>query len=130
MKLNRTIRNKDHMDNLIKFLDSMEIPEDGVDVTLMDHEEKRTLEQNAFMWRVAYTPIAEQIGEATGRMLTKDDIHEFMTKQFAARVERTCPVTGEVSLVPKSTTKFTRKEMSDYLDQVFAWGAHHQVWFE
>ena len=130
MKLNRTIRNKLHMDNLLKFLDAMEIPEDGLQVTVSDVEYTRTLEQNSFMWRAAYQPIAEQIGEATGRLLKKDDIHEFMKDKFAPRVIRVNPVTGETKSYPKSTTKFNRAEMSDYLEQVFAWGAEMGVWFE
>lgn len=129
MKLQRHIHNSDHMDNLITFLGKVEIPENGLDVSMCDHETTRTLEQNSFMWRAAYQPIAEQIGEATGTMLSKDDIHEFMKDRFAPRVIRTNPATGTTKSYPKSTTKFKRQEMSDYLEQVFAWGASNGVWF-
>ena len=116
------------MDNLIKFLSSVDETL-CLDVIIKDHEHNRTLEQNRFMWSAAYQPIAEQIGEATGAMLTKDDIHEFMKDRFAPRVIRKIPGTDKTKSYPKSTTKFTRKEMSDYLEQVFAWGASHSVWF-
>ena len=129
MKLNRTIRNKDHMDNLLKYLDRMEIPERGLDVTVKDYEATRTLEQNRFMWRALYQPCAEQIGEATGRMLKRDDMHKFFKDQFGPREERTNPATGAKEYEPKSTTKYTKKEMSDYLEKSFAWGAEHGVWF-
>ena len=128
-KLKRHIRNLDQMRNLLTFLHAMEIPEDGLEVSVCDYEHTRTLEQNKFMWRAAYQPIAEQIGEATGTMLTKDDIHDFMRDKFAPRVIRKIPGSNETKSYPKSTTKFKRQEMSDYLEQVFAWGASNGVWF-
>jgi hypothetical protein len=39
------------------------------------------------------------------------------------------PITGEKSYIPKSTTKYTRKEMGDYLDQGYAWGSANGIWF-
>jgi hypothetical protein len=130
MKLQRTIKTPIQLANTATFISKMEIPEDGLVITVKDYEEVRTLEQNKFLWSQLYQPCAEQIGEATGAMLTKDDMHLFFTRKFGARVNRMCPVRNTKISVPKSTTKYTRKEMSDYLEECFAWGATNGVWFQ
>ena len=128
MKLTRVLKTDTQKQNAARFIEALDL-EDGKVMTIQDCEDIRTIEQNRYLWSQVYQPCAEQIGEATGRMLTKDDMHVFFTRSFGARVERKSPVTGEIRSVPKSTTKYTRKEMSDYLEQCFAWGAEHGVWF-
>ena len=128
-KLERVITTPIQLANTCTYIGKMTLPELGLQVTVMDYEEVRTLQSNKYMWSALYQPCAEQISEATGAMLTKDDMHHFFTEKFAPRVLRTCPVTGAQESVPKSTTKFTKKEMSDYLEECFAWGATNGVWF-
>jgi hypothetical protein len=136
-KLQRVITTAEQLENTFTYIRRMGLPKNGVEITVMDYEEVRTINQNKFLWSQLYQPCAEQISEATGAMLTKDDMHEFFTDKFGARVIRTLPnefhdETGLITLtksVPKSTTKYTKQEMSDYLEACFAWGAQHQVWF-
>ena len=128
-KLERVITTDIQLANTCTYIGKMTLPELGLQVTVMDYEAARTLQQNALMWSQLYQPCAEQIGEATDRMLTKDDMHRFFTRQFGVRVSRTNPVTGEKEYEPKSTTRYSKKEMSDYLEECFAWGATNGVWF-
>lgn len=128
-KLQRDLRTDEQQDNAAKYIANMERPEDGIRLTLQTIESIRTLEQNAFMWVALYKPIAEQISEATGAMVVQADIHKFLKERHGPRIMRTHPITLEQTSVPKSTTKYTKQEMVDYLDQGFAWGAQNGVWF-
>jgi len=124
----RKILDTDQQSNFCTFFGNMDIGE-GKHVTVQDIEDIRTLEQQALLWVGLYRPIAEQISEANNVMLKRMDIHKFLKDKFGPRVIYTHPLTGVKSSEPKSTTKYTRKETSDYLEQGFAWGAQNGVWF-
>jgi hypothetical protein len=128
-KLERVITTPIQLANTCTYIGKMQLPELGLQIVVRDYEEVRTLQSNKFMWSALYAPCAEQIGEATGRMLTKDDMHKFFKETFVVREMRVHPLTGEKEFEYKSTTKYKKKEMSDYLEQCFAWGSQHGVWF-
>lgn len=127
----RRVKSRLQVENLVKsLLQALEAAPDGLDVRIRELQAVRTLEQNRFMWRRAYQPIAEQMSEATGRLVKKEDLHHFFKDLFGTREIVRHPLTGEQISVPKSTTKYKKAEMSAYLEQVFAWGAERGVWFE
>jgi hypothetical protein len=128
-KLERVITTDIQLQNTCTYIGKMSLPELGLQITVRDYEEVRTLQSNKFMWSALYAPCAEQISEATGAMLTKDDMHLFFTEKFAPRVMRTQPMTGVQVYTTKSTSKFTKREMSDYLEECFAWASQNGVWF-
>jgi hypothetical protein len=128
-KLERVITTDIQLANTATYIGKMELPELGLQIVVRDYEEVRTLQSNKFMWSALYAPCAEQISEATGAMLTKEDMHHFFTRMFGVRVYRTNPVNFDRDYITKSTTKYTKKEMSDYLEECFAWASQNGVWF-
>ena len=122
------IMNKTHLESLFTRLTMMEIPATGWAISVGEYKNSRSLAQNRLLWRRVYQPIAEQISEATDTLLTKDKVHEFLRDKFGTRV--IVRIMGEVHSYPKSTTRYTKAEMSDYMEKCFAWGAEHKVWFD
>ena len=88
--------------------------------------ENRTEHQNRLLWAGAYSPIAQFLSEQNGLVITRDMVHDTCKSNFAPRAENR--LTGET--YPKSTTRFSKKEFSDYLERVFAWGASMGVFFD
>lgn len=75
-----------------------------------------------------YPPICLQMAEATGALLTKDQLHKFFKDQFSPREITT--VMGKTICTPKSTTKFTRAEFSDFIEKIYAWSSDNGIWHE
>jgi hypothetical protein len=92
------------------------------------HSQTRTEEQNNLLWRSAYTPIAQHLTEESGKIITKEMVHEVAKDRFAPRV--VVEAFGRSKSYPRSTTKFNKQEFSDYLEQVYAWGSEMGVLFE
>jgi hypothetical protein len=122
------IKDKEQLKGLFARLDAMEMPPNGWAVTLSEFSNNRSLAQNRLLWRRVYQPIAEQISEATDTLVKKQHIHEFLREKFGTRV--IVRVMGEVHSYPKSTTQYTKKEMTEYMEKCFAWGAEHGVFFD
>ena len=127
MKLRVTIRDQDQLDAFVDRFNKMPIPERGWSVEVDEFKNNRSLAQNRFLWDQVYQPMAEQVSDATETLVKKDHIHKLMLDRFSPR--EIMKVLGETICTPKSTTKFTKQEMSDYMEKCFAWGTEHGVWF-
>jgi hypothetical protein len=128
MKQRRFIKTTEQLEVLFDHLYKMPVPETGWAITIEEAKNNRTLAQNRLLWRRVYQPCAEQISEATGALVTKEMMHKFLKDRFSPR--EIVKVMGQTICSPKSTTKFTKAEMSDYMEKCFAWGAEHGVWFD
>ena len=89
------------------------------------HSESRTEQQNRLLWAGAYTPIAQFMSEQSGKVITRDMVHEVCKSNFSPRVENR--INGET--YPKSTTRLSKREFSEYMDRVYQFGAEMGVWF-
>ena len=128
MKQNAYIKTQDQLKAWYKQMKKQPIPDNGWQFTWDEFKNSRSLAQNRLLWRRVYQPIAEQISEQTGTLLRKDQVHKFLKDKFGTRdIVR---VLGHVMSAPKSTTRYTKAEMSDYMEQCFAWGAENGVWFD
>ncbi len=128
MKHTANVKNDADLDRFVSRFKAMPIPEAGWQVTWDIFKNCRTLAQNRYLWDQVYSPMAQQISEATGALVTKDHIHKLMADMFSPRV--ITRVMGKEIVTYKSTTKYTKQEFSDYIEKCFSWGAEHGVWFE
>ena len=86
-------------------------------VEIKPYRKKRTLSQNALMWKWIET-VANHVSQHTG--YTKAEVHEHFKAMFLPpkRVE----IGGKVS-EQRTTTKLTTKEMAQYMDAIYRWAA-------
>lgn len=127
MKHKFTVKTMEQLERMLTQVRKMEIPINGWSVTVEEFKNNRSLAQNRMLFGQVYPPITEQIGEYTGSHVTKDQLHDFFKSMFSPRVE-IC-VMGRKLNVPKSTTKFTKQEFSDFIEKIYAWGTDNGVWF-
>jgi len=90
--------------------------------------ETRTGEQNRLLWAGAYSPIAQHLSEQSQKVITREMVHEVAKDRFMPRI--TVEWGGKVKTYPKSTTRLTKAEFSDYLERVYQWGAEMGVYFD
>ena len=115
--------------SLLATVEKMELPECGVMFEWFNADDKRTAQQNKLLWCSAYRPIAEYLSNESGKIITTDMVHcvckdKFLDKILVPRKD------GTHKSYSSSTTKLGKKAFSDYLEQVYAWGAEMGVWFE
>ena len=84
-------------------------------VTIEPYRKKRTLSQNALMWKWIHE-VAHHVSEHTGH--TEDEIHDFFKQQFLP--PKIVEIGGKVSTY-RTTTTLKTKEMSEYMDKIYAW---------
>jgi hypothetical protein len=122
------VKTEDQRGRLIKFFEKMELPDCGVLVEWCDADTKRSYEQCKLQWAGAYRPIATFLSEQSGTIITTDMVHAVAVDRFVEPIVVT--MNGKTKRYPGSTAKLGKKAFSDYLEQVFAWGAEMGVWFE
>ena len=84
-------------------------------LTIERETKRRTTSQNALMW-MWIDSVVKHIHEHTGT--DKDEVHEFFKRKFLPA--RYIEIGGEI--VEYYTTKDrTTKEMSEYMDKIYAW---------
>jgi hypothetical protein len=76
----------------------------------------RTSEQNRLYWAELQT-LSEKCGH------TPELWHEFFLRHFVK--PETAEIAGEVIIMRPSTTKLSKQEFSDYIEQVFSWLAEN-----
>lgn len=98
----------------IAFLERLNV-EKPWQLTLGPLRKKRTLSQNALMWKWL-DEVAGHISESTG--YETEEVHEHLKRKFLTpkRVE----IDGDLTEV-YSTKKLTTAEMSNYLDAIYRW---------
>lgn len=92
-----------------------------VDVTIRIHREQRSLDQNAWLWGVAYPLIAEELGYDRDE---HEDLHyalidECFGRRFDARIGREVPNVRSSTL---DTVKF-----SEYMEWLVRWAAKQGI---
>ena len=132
-----------------RFLDTLgaELQSGPRDIVIA--EPKRTLEQNALLWAVLHD-LAEQVGfrparwrgntclqdgayvlladEPTARRLTPDQIKDLLTAALN-RPRMFAGIDGGVVAVGLSTSRMTKRQLSELVDSAYAWGAGLGVTF-
>lgn len=83
-------------------------------ITIVQHRERRSPEQNALLWA-----IYSEIGKETGN--EAEDIHEAMKFRFLPPVQ--IEIGGEYIPVPPSSRKLDTKEFSEFVERVQAFAA-------
>lgn len=88
-----------------------------VTITIEKKKRKRSNEQNAYLWGCVYPLVKMQFYETCGEVFTIEEVHEIMKMKFNS-VELINEETGEVIVVPKSTTKNSKFEQEQYHEQI------------
>jgi len=86
------------------------------------YKPKRSNEINALMW-IWYGEIQKHIRESQGQIYSTDDIHEFFLNLLLPRT--TIEINGKERTIRAHTSKFTNKEMVDYLNLLEMYCAEH-----
>lgn len=109
-----TIRGQPQKDYACKFIQALN-PDKVFDVEVRPHTKKRTLSQNALMWKWLNEVVA-QIADDTGN--GADDVHEFFKRKFLT--PKIIEIGGEVS-ERWSTKDLDTKSMSEYMEKIYAY---------
>ena len=122
------VKTEKQREHLLKFFTSVEIPDCGFVVEWSQADAKRTTEQNALLWVSAYRPIAQFLSEQSNKVITSEMVHAVAKDRFLDPV--VVEMNGKRKSYPGSTTKLGKKAFSDYLEQVYSWGAGMGVYFD
>ena len=87
-----------------------EVAKFGILVTISLKKQKRSIEQNGYLWGVVYAMLADEMG------LTKDEVHQMMAIMFLKIKE--IEVCGVMYAITKSTTKLKTDGMEEYLEKI------------
>lgn len=97
-----------------------------VKISVEEHQDDRSVQQNRFYWGVVLAEISEQ-GRVIGQRYAAEAWHELFKRQFLGYEIKRAIVAGRkrklVTRTLRSTTGLKVKPMSDYLEQVLAFGA-------
>jgi NinB protein len=85
----------------------------AVDLTVEKKRVKRSDQQNRYLWGVVYEVIARQCGYTT------EQIHDLLRYKFLKVEDGRTP--GMYTIT--STTKLTKDEFSEYIEQIRAWAS-------
>ena len=77
-------------------------------LVLAPHQPRRTSAQNDFMW-----PMVRQIGQFIGEDSERATLNMLLVQKYGERFK---PVRGKVVQVYPQTSKFTKKQMCEFLD--------------
>lgn len=91
-----------------------------VAVTVKADRKHRTLQANAYLWKVVYGLIAEWSGHEP------EEIHEAMKEKFLNRTTLDLP-NMKTLVVPPSTASLDTVEFAIYIDRVRRWAAESGV---
>ncbi len=108
-----------------------------LEVIIREEKKSRTMDQNALMWSGPLRDIAEQAW-VEGRQYSAEVWHEFFKREFLPNAsgegtkdgyQKWVDLPTGVTVLVGSTTQLTVRGMSDYLEQVYAYGASLGVQF-
>lgn len=118
-----------------------QLPEDEknpIEVVIRECTRTRKLDQNALMWAGALEDISRQV-YLNGRTYSKDVWHEhfkreFLPEQFDGELtkegyQKWAFLPNGDRVLKGSTGDLTKKGFSQYLEQIYAFGAEHGVQF-
>jgi hypothetical protein len=92
--------------------------------TLERLSEKRTDQQNKWLWAGIYTPIHAALYNLGNDHLNVEDIHEMMLEMFAPRIDTVNPQTSEIlhGKIIRSSD-MDKEQFSAYCEQIRKWAA-------
>lgn len=96
-------------------------------LTIEEEKDRRTPEQNRFLWGVVYREITFYFRDwAPDQRWTTEDIHRvckdrFLPVVFQGEMQTVYTPTGERIEQPYSTTKLSIQEFIDYVDLIYVW---------
>jgi len=104
---------------------------DGTYVEFVDEDDKRSHEQNRKMWPML-TEIAKQIDwpRGSGMKLSANDFKLILLDALGQemRLVPNANMNGYVNL-GRSSSRLTKREFSDLIELIYAFGAQHEVKF-
>src|SRR5690625_94913 len=101
--------------SLIRYVQALDLSK-PVQVTVAPHRKRRSLSQNALMWKWIHE-ITPYIQDKTG-IEDPAVLHEYFKQTFLpAEIVEIC---GDV-MEYRTTTKLTTAEMSEYMDRIYSW---------
>lgn len=84
----------------------------------MSEEEKRSIEQNNYLWGVAYPAVLRGLIDVGFDNITnKEQVHEAMKNEFL-NMEAINKHTGQIITYPLSTARMSKLQFSTYVDQI------------
>ena len=92
------------------------------EVVIKDHDPKRTRDQNDLMWAICRA-VAKETGHTAEEIKLRACYQLLGVEVFE--------VEGAIWAQPKSTSNLSKKEFSDFVDQLYAWAiTNYQVSLE
>lgn len=94
------------------------MPDGPVALTVRRARAARSVQQNRFLWGVAYALLAEHTGH------TADEIHEIAKGMLLPKTKAVCDGNGEVVgefVIGGSTAALNTQEMGDYIAALRSW---------
>ncbi|MGN6082596.1 recombination protein NinB [Trinickia sp.] len=108
------LREKEHAQSLVSYLKQHAGPQARAGrplvVTVAEHKQKRSGEQNARYWALL-SEIAEQV-QVSGKYFDRDVWHEWMKDRFGPKID------GPTGLLPSSTSQMNTEQFNQYMTQV------------
>lgn len=104
-----------------KFIEVLkEFPDCRIKLIIQKIYNKRSLNQNAYLFGYVYAEVQAGIKEIQGEKYTISQIHEMFKMQFLAK-EIVNKNTGEIIKIAGSTATLTTVEMMEYISEITKW---------
>lgn len=100
----------------LRFLQSLDLSKPW-EITIQRKRRKRTLSQNALMWKWI-NEVADLVSRETGQ--DADDIHEFFKAKFLPAAGRKIVEIGGETVEHRTTTELSTADMGRYMDAIYA----------
>ncbi|MDR0266072.1 MAG: hypothetical protein LBJ04_22860 [Sphingobacterium sp.] len=109
-------------------LDIRSIGEKDVEITICKRSRKRSNQQNKYYWSVII-PIVKQglidAGYSREKINNSEVIHELLKSMFCPKEELINEDTGEILVLPPTTTSNSTSQMMDYFEDIKRWCAEN-----
>ena len=89
-------------------------------ITIERKKKKRSSLQNAYYWGCLINMVRIGIKDATGHNSSIDEVHNYLSGKFHT-TEIVNKTTGEIDVMPKSTTEDTTVQFEEYQLECRAW---------
>jgi len=128
VSMQHLVKNEFQRKQLLTVVEKLEIPDCGYMFEYFRADDKRNAEQNNLLWVSAYRPIANFLGEQSGKIITAEMVHAVAKDRFLDPI--IVEYEGKSKSYPGSTTQLGKKDFGEYIEKVYAWGAEMGCWFE
>lgn len=90
-------------------------------ITIQKYYPKRSVPQHRY-YRLIVSLYAQELG------WEHDEMHEYLKNKYCPKIEKVNIKTGEIHIVPKSTTKLTTQEMTQLIENTKASAASNGIY--